>query len=344
MRCRRPGSSTGGRFLARRAIATASASRVIWSGSNCTVTVPWPATARRTSRRLCRAAARAMARVLSAVSRRVPSSARSAVSPSGWTRTRTPERCGGMCAHKDGVEDSGHDSDAQQSRACDADRPRRDDCGHDHVPGREVPAHAADRGGDVEQVAEPAGGREPRDGVWEKEQHEQSPDEKQWDEYQRAADKIAEARSDRRRQRRVRDHERSRGERQQKRYPGAVVEQTRGPPPPWRPIRAIQLRRAHGEDGVSEQGDEKQGKQRHGDKSHRPRAAGSRPERPRERVGDPLHAGIMAAPRGFSTPATLVSRDYRAFSAPSTLVSRDYPAFSAPATLVSRDYRAFSAP
>src|SRR5216683_3752797 len=92
----------------------------------------------RTSRRFFSAAASAMARVLSAVSRRVPSSARSAETPSAWVFTLWFEDDGGMCAHKNGVEDARHDAGAQEAHACNPYRPARDDGGGGEVPGREV--------------------------------------------------------------------------------------------------------------------------------------------------------------------------------------------------------------
>src|SRR5207247_6974357 len=131
--------------------------------------------ARRTSRRFCSAAASAMARVLSAVSRRLPSSATSAVSPRGWMRTLTLERCGGMCAHKNGVEDARHDSDAQEPRAGEADRPGGHDRAHDHVPGREIATNPAQRGCEVEEVGGLAAGREGGRRMVEDEQRDQAP-------------------------------------------------------------------------------------------------------------------------------------------------------------------------
>src|SRR5216683_1393793 len=120
MRWSRPGSAIGGRLAASRLMAAPRPSGVVWSGSKCTVTPVYPATAWRTSRRFFNAAASAIARVFSAVSSRVPSSASSAVSPSGWIRTRGAGRVeggGGICAHKDGVEDAREEADAQQPHA-----------------------------------------------------------------------------------------------------------------------------------------------------------------------------------------------------------------------------------
>src|SRR5437870_9569589 len=111
-----------------------------------------------------------MARVLIAVSRRVPSSASKAVSPRGWTRTRTVERCGGMCAHKNGVEDAGDDSDAQKARACQSHRPSGHDRGRRYVPRCEVAPDATNRGGEIEEVGWFPGGGKRRRGMW---QHQQ---------------------------------------------------------------------------------------------------------------------------------------------------------------------------
>src|SRR6266581_1428472 len=148
IRCRRPGSAMGGRLAARRLIAAPSTSSVVWSGSKCTVTLAYPAIACLTSRRFCSAAASAMARVLSAVSSREPSSARSAVSPSWWMRTR-------------------------------GERP----CGHDRsggdVPGREVLPHSADRGREVEQVERSAAECKAHDRVRYEHQQDQAPGQSQ---------------------------------------------------------------------------------------------------------------------------------------------------------------------
>src|SRR5437867_182337 len=104
-----------------------------------------------------------MARVLSAVSRREPSSARSAVSPSGWIRTlairpmagsdfgRGFERGAGMCADKDGVEDAGQDTNTEQAGAREPDRPGGHHRGCGHVPGREVAPDVAYRSTEVEK-------------------------------------------------------------------------------------------------------------------------------------------------------------------------------------------------
>src|SRR5437660_4054479 len=116
-----------------------------------------------------------MARVLIAVSRRVPSSASRAVSPSGWMRTRTVERCGGMCAHKNGVEDAGDDSHTQKARACEPDRPARDDGGRRQVPRGEIATDATNRGGEVEKVGWLSGGGKRRRGVRKDEQCDQPP-------------------------------------------------------------------------------------------------------------------------------------------------------------------------
>src|SRR5579859_248406 len=99
-----------------------------------------------------------MARVFSAVSSREPSSASSAVSPSGWIRTLWLERGGGMCAHKDRVEHAGREADAEQRGAGEADRPRGDDGRDREVPCAEVAAHGAQARPEIEQVRRPAGG------------------------------------------------------------------------------------------------------------------------------------------------------------------------------------------
>src|SRR5438477_12524021 len=163
----------GGRLAASRLMAAPKESAVACSGSKCTVTLAYPAIAWCTSRRFFSAAASAIARVLSAVSSRVPSSARTAASPSGWTRIFTGERCGGMCADKDGVEHARHDPDAQHAGAREPDCPTGDDRGRRHVPRHEIAAHSAQRGGEVEQVARPTACCEPRRGV----RHEKERDE-----------------------------------------------------------------------------------------------------------------------------------------------------------------------
>src|SRR5947208_6391206 len=160
MRCSLPGTSTFGRLAASRLIAAPSEPTVAWSGSKCTVTLAYPATACLTSRRLRRAAASAMARVFRAVSSRDPSSARRAVSPSGLIRTLGPplrrfctEGGGGISAHKDGVEHARHDADAEERGAGEADRPGGDDRGDGDIPGGEVPPHAAQRRSEIKEVS-----------------------------------------------------------------------------------------------------------------------------------------------------------------------------------------------
>src|SRR4029077_20601516 len=152
-----------------------NASAFVWSGSKCTVTPVYPATVWRTSRRFFSAAARAMARVLSAVSSRVPSSARSAVSPSGWTRNLVVERGGGMCAHKGGGEDAGHDANAQQGNAGQTHSPGGDDGGGGKVPGREIAQDSADGSRKVEEVDRTAAGREANRRVRHQQQHGEPP-------------------------------------------------------------------------------------------------------------------------------------------------------------------------
>src|SRR5437899_12553978 len=116
-----------------------------------------------------------MARVLIAVSRRVPSSASRAVSPSGWMRTRTVERCGGMCAHKNGVEDAGDDSHTQKARACEPDRPARHEGGPRHVPRGEIATDATNRRAEDEKVSWRYGGGKRRRGVMQDEQSDSPP-------------------------------------------------------------------------------------------------------------------------------------------------------------------------
>src|SRR5581483_3577130 len=175
MRCRRPGISIFGRFAASRLIAPPSDSCVVCSGSKCTVTLAYAATAWRTSRRLRSAAPSAIARVFSAVSRRDPSSATRAVSPSGWIRILCVERAGGMRAHKDRVEDAGREPDAEERRARKADGPRRDNRGDRHIPGGEIAAHRAQRAGVVEERRGRAARGEPRHRVRHHEQHRDAP-------------------------------------------------------------------------------------------------------------------------------------------------------------------------
>src|SRR5438132_11334263 len=117
----------------------------------------------------------ARARVLKRVSRLVLSAASRAVSPRGWMRTRTVERCGGMFSHKNGVEDAGDDSHTQKARACEPDRPARDDGRRGHVPRGEVPTDATNCGGKVEKVGWFSGGSKRRRGVGKDEQCDQPP-------------------------------------------------------------------------------------------------------------------------------------------------------------------------
>src|SRR5258708_22501461 len=160
-------------------MAAPSASCVVWSGSKCTVTVAYPATAWRTSRRFFSAVASAMALVFSAVSRRVPSSARSAVSPSGNVRTRGAGRRveggGGMCAHKNGVDGARQEADAKKPDASDRDHPRRDHRGGGEVPGRKVALDVADRLRKVEQLHRSARRRETTRAMRHEKQQEEAP-------------------------------------------------------------------------------------------------------------------------------------------------------------------------
>src|SRR5260370_20668861 len=101
-------------------MAAPRTSGVVWSGSKCTVTPVYPATAWRTSRRFFKAAASAIARAFSAVSSRVPTSASSALSPSGWIltlRAGRGEGGGGICAPKDGVLDAPDEADPEHPHA-----------------------------------------------------------------------------------------------------------------------------------------------------------------------------------------------------------------------------------
>src|SRR5258708_3025795 len=129
----------------------------------------------RTSRRFFSAAARAMARVLRAVSRRVPSSARSAESPSAWVLTFGFEDGGGMCAHKNGVEDARHEAGAQQANACNPYRPTRDYGRGGEVPGREVVFDCVDGASKVDVVPGVARVRETSSRVRHVQQQKQSP-------------------------------------------------------------------------------------------------------------------------------------------------------------------------
>src|SRR5438445_527234 len=108
------------------------------------------------SRRFFKAVARAMARVFSAVSRRVPSSASTAVSPSGNVRTlgagRRVERGGGMCAHKNGVDGARQEADTQQPNASDGDDTGGDQRRGGKVPSRKIPPNLADRYPKIVQV------------------------------------------------------------------------------------------------------------------------------------------------------------------------------------------------
>src|SRR5438067_1054762 len=109
-------------------------------------------------------------------------SARTALSPSGSTRTLTrglgragSERRGGMCAHKDGVEHAGDEAHAEQANACNPDGPGGHDRGDDHVPRGEVTPQRVQRGDRVEQVARIATRRESRRRTRYEEQHHESP-------------------------------------------------------------------------------------------------------------------------------------------------------------------------
>src|SRR5260370_35605119 len=160
-------------------MAATSASCVVWSGSKCTVTVAYPATAWRTSRRFFKAVASEIALVFGAVSRRVPSSARGAGSRSGYVRTggtgRRVERGGGMCAHKKGVDSARQEADAKKPDASDRDHPRRDHRGGGEVPGRKVALHLADRLRKVEQLHRSARRGEATRAMGHEKQQEKAP-------------------------------------------------------------------------------------------------------------------------------------------------------------------------
>jgi hypothetical protein len=55
-----------------------------------------------------------------------------------------------MCAHKDGVEDAGHDAKAEEADAREPDRPSGDDGGGGEIPSREVVFDGVDRASKVE--------------------------------------------------------------------------------------------------------------------------------------------------------------------------------------------------
>src|SRR6266851_4091011 len=182
IRCSRPGSAIGGRLAASRLMAAPRTSGVVWSGSKCTVTPVYPATAWRTSRRFFKAVASAIARVFSAVSSRVPSSASSAVSPSGWILTRGAGRVeggGGICAHKDGVEDAREEADAEQPYARDSDDPCGHDRGRDQVPDRKIALDVAERGPKVEQIPRPPRRGETARPMRHQDQQQQAPRERE---------------------------------------------------------------------------------------------------------------------------------------------------------------------
>src|SRR5947207_15143035 len=304
MRCRRPGSSIGGRLLASRRMAAASATWVTWSGSNCTVTLAAPATACRTSRRFFRAEASAIERVLTAVSSRVPSSARSAVSPSGWMRTLTVERCGGMCAHKDGVEDAGHDFDAQQPGAREPDGPPRDDGRRRYVPGHEVAALVAGGSGEVEEIRRLAAGGKGSDRVRQHEQRDEPPGEGQSEQREDVRVELGQGRiagrpnpgAQQQRGERI-PGERKGSHRQgdSEGSPNPVGQQTPRQPPRRRSLRRVLLRRPRGGDRVSQPDDEEKGQQ--GRDHDAGRQGGSPPaaKGPGERLGDEPHAATIAA-------------------------------------------------
>src|SRR5229473_7759279 len=203
IRCRRPGSSIGGRFAASLLMAAVSASCVVWSGSKCTVTVAYPATVWRTSRRFFNAVASAMALVFRAVSRRVPSSARSAVSPSGYVRTRGAgrrvERGGGMCAHKNGVDGARQEADANEPDASHGNHPRRHHRRCGEVPGRKVALHLADRLRKVEQLNWSARPREATRAMGHEKQQEKAP--RQGDHEQRCDVRVSTRKRDQVRER-----------------------------------------------------------------------------------------------------------------------------------------------
>src|SRR5258708_20074167 len=122
-----------------------------------------------------------MARVLRAVSSRVPSSASSAVSPSGWIRTRVArgagggEGGGGICGHKDGVEDAWKEADAEQADAGYRDDPRSHDRRRDQVPGRKIALHPAQGSRQVEKVPGPPGRREATRPMRHEKEQQQTP-------------------------------------------------------------------------------------------------------------------------------------------------------------------------
>src|SRR5712664_767687 len=234
----------------------------------------------RTSRRFFSAAASAMARVLRAVSRRVPSSARSAESPSAWVFTLGFEDGGGMCAHKNGVEDAGDEAGTQEAHACNRYRPARDDGGGGEVPGREVVFDRVDRAWKVDVVPGVAGAREAGCRVRHVEEEQQAPGEGE----KGGCDDV-------RVQLRERDvgHVRQVGvvepvgewvDREQEgcgqddhgeRGPEAVGEEAGGESQLWRAVGWICLRRAGGRDGVAEKRDEGDRQQKDCDGAGEPR-------------------------------------------------------------------------
>src|SRR6202171_1321091 len=304
---RRPGSAMGGRLVASRLIAVVSAWYVVWSGSKWTVTLAYPATAWRTSRRFFSAAARAMARVLRAVSRRVPSSARSAESPSGWVLTVVAlgvEGGAGMCAHKNGVEDARHDADADEPDAREPDRPARDDGGGGEIPGREVVLDCIDRASQVEKVLGVAGAGEAGSGMRHVHQEQQSPGERADEEGDGARVEVRERVVDyvpqmgvveRGGQRADRPEERDRQQGDGDRGPETIGEESGGRGPLRRAVRGVCFRGAGGCDGVAEEGDEGDGQQECGEEAGEPRRFPVAAKGPGEGVGHDLHVPSYAS-------------------------------------------------
>src|SRR6202171_2610199 len=262
----------GGRLVASRLIAVVSAWYVVWSGSKWTVTLAYPATSWRTSRLFFSAAASAMARVLRAVSRRVPSSARSAESPNGWVLPSGVEGGAGMCAHKNSVEDAGHEAGADQSHASQADCPAGDDGGGGEIPGREVVFDRVDGAWKIDVFLGAPGAREAGRRVRHVEQQKQSPGQGEEEGGhdvrvelrkrdvghvpQVGAIKPVGERVDRNCEGGGQDDHRER-------RPEAVGEEAGGEGPCGRSLGGIRRRRPSGCDGVAEEGDEGDGQQKH---------------------------------------------------------------------------------
>src|SRR5437773_2012473 len=311
MRCNRPGSPIGGRFAASRLIAAANESWVAWSGSKWTVTLAYPATVWRTSRLFFRAVASAIARVLSAVSSRVPSSASSAASPSGWIRNLGVERGAGMGAHKDGVEDAGHDAGAENPDAGNPYRPRCDDGGGGEIPRREVASHTSDRRRKVEQVDRPSAGGKAHRGMRNHEQHDEAPGQSQ-DEGGGHAGVDLRHRSvagvphvslvNQGRQRAPRERKRRRDQHQGDGDPEAFREKTDGKPPARKPAGWISGRRASGFHCVAEQRHEGDWQQRDHEHANQPPGSPFAAKRPGERGGDRVHKPTLNWARSRNAP------------------------------------------